>query len=83
MTTAFRFDCYQSVMGGWVASGTVEGVAGGSFEERPVWYGCQGDTWPELQAGMGSLVETLRPRVTLDAKRRALEALSDALESHK
>ena len=74
MTTTFQFDCYPSVMGGWVASGTVEGVAGGSFEERPVWYGCQGDTWPELQAGMGSLVETLRPRVTLDAKTTPIEA---------
>jgi len=63
MTTTFRFLCYRSVADGWVASGVVRGVAGGSFEERPVWYGCQADTFPELQDGMRQLAEVLRTRV--------------------
>jgi len=63
MATTFTFDCFRSVAEGWVASGTVKGVAGGSFEERPVWFGCQADTWDELQAGMQQLAGVLRPRV--------------------
>ena len=74
MTTTFKFDCYPSVADGWVASGTVRGVAGGSFEERPVWYGCQGDTWQELQAGMGKLVEILKPRLAAEVMTTPIEA---------
>jgi hypothetical protein len=61
MAPTFQFDCYRSIADGWVAAGTVQGMAGGSFEERPVWFGCQGATWAELQAGMARLVEVLRP----------------------
>jgi hypothetical protein len=63
MSTTYSFDCYRSVSEGWVACGSVKGVASGSFEERPVWYGCQADTWAGLQAGMQQLVDVLRPRV--------------------
>jgi len=63
MTTTFKFECWASVCDGWVACGTAQGVAGGSFEERPVWFGCQGDTWEELQAGMARLAEVLGPRL--------------------
>ena len=74
MAAAFKFDCYTSVTDGWVASGTVNGEAGGSFEERPVWYGCQAATWPELQAGMCKLAEVLKSRLTLYPKTTPIEA---------
>lgn len=74
MLTAFRFDCYKSISDGWVASGTVQGRAGGSFEERPLWFGCQADHWPELQAGMARLVEVLAPRVETNPKTTPIEA---------
>ena len=74
MTTAYRFDCYKSVASGWVACGTVRGKAGGSFEERPLWFGCQAEDWPELQAGMARLVEILGPRVESSPKATPIEA---------
>jgi len=74
MPTRYAFDCHVSVHGGWVASGTVNGEAGGSFEQRPVWYGCQGETWPELQAGMAALVAALKPRVALRPVATPIEA---------
>jgi len=74
MPTPFRFTCHRSVAEGWVASGTVQGVAGGSFEERPVWFGCQADSWPALQEGMRKLVEVLRPRVEEGALSTPIEA---------
>lgn len=73
MATTFQFDCSRSLCDGWVASGTIRGVAGGSFEERPVWFGCQGETWEELQAGMAKLVEVLGPRVELDRRMTPIE----------
>jgi len=78
MTTTYAFECYQSVIGGWVACGAVKGVAGGSFEERPVWYGCQAATWAELQAGMGQLVEVLGPRVEPQPKTTPVQAFVKA-----
>ncbi len=63
MTTTFKFECWPSVCDGWAASGRAQGVEGGSFEKRPVWFGCQGDTWAELQAGMARLAEILGPRL--------------------
>jgi hypothetical protein len=74
MELTYRFDCYRSVAEGWVATGTLEGLAGGSFEERPLWYGCQGATWEELQAGIGKLVEVLTPRVDPDPRTTPIEA---------
>lgn len=74
MATPFAFDCFRSVMEGWVATGTVRGVAGGSFEERPVWFGCQGETWEELQAGMQQLVGVLLPRVEEGALATPIQA---------
>lgn len=73
MATTFRFTCYRSVSDGWAAFGSIRGVAGGSFEERPVWFGCQGETWEELQADMAKLVEVLGPRVELDRQRTPIE----------
>lgn len=75
MATTFRFDCCRSICDGWVASGSLRGVAGGSFEERPVWFGCQGDTWAGLQAAMTRLVEVLGPRIELDRQATPIEAL--------
>jgi hypothetical protein len=74
MNPTFAFDCYRSMADGWVAAGTLQGMAGGSFEERPLWYGCQADTWPELQAGICRLVEVLRPRVDPNPRTTAIEA---------
>ena len=74
MTTTFKFDCYESIADGWVACGTVRGEAGGSFEERPVWFGCQGDTWGELQAGIRKLVEVLKPRLAEGLRTMPIEA---------
>ena len=73
MAAVYRFDCYKSIADGWVASGTVKGRAGGSFEERPLWFGCQAETWPELQAGMARLVEVLGPRVETTSKAAPIE----------
>jgi len=80
MTPTFAFDCYRSIDDGWVATGALQGMAGGSFEERPLWYGCQGDTWPELQAGICKLVEVLRPRVDPNPRPKAIEAAALAGE---
>jgi len=74
MSTTFKFDCYRSIADGWVACGTAQGVAGGSFEERPVWFGCQAANWQDLQAGMAKLVEVLKPRLDRDARTTPVEA---------
>jgi hypothetical protein len=74
MASLFRFECHRSAAEGWVASGTVRGVAGGSFEERSVWFGCQGETWAELRAGMAALVKVLKPRVAVQAHTTPIEA---------
>ena len=78
MTTAYRFNCYRSIAGGWVASGTVKGRAGGSFEERPLWFGCQAEDWPDLQAGMARLVGILAPRVEAKPKATPIEVFIKA-----
>jgi len=75
MATTFHFECHRSVCEGFVASGTLRGVAGGSFEERPVWFGCQGSTWAELQAAITRLVEVLGPRVELNRQATPIEVL--------
>jgi hypothetical protein len=75
MATPFQFECCRSLCDGWVASGTLRGVAGGSFEERPVWFGCQGATWPELQAGMARLAEVIGPRIDPRRQLAPVEAL--------
>jgi hypothetical protein len=74
MAPSIKFNCYKSITGGMVASGTVRGVAGGHFEERPVWYGCQGESWPELQAGITRLADVMRTRVSLDTQVTPVEA---------
>ena len=74
MATGLTFTCHKSVMDGWVASGTITGVAGGTFEERPVWFGCQGASWLELQAGMRKLAKVLAPRLEVNAMATPIEA---------
>ena len=74
MAPRFQFDCCRSIADGWVATGSARGQAGGSFEERPVWYGCQGETWAELQAAMAKLAAVLKPRLGLDTPATPIEA---------
>jgi hypothetical protein len=83
MATLYRFDCYKSILGGWVASGTVRGRAGGSFEERPVWFGCQADSWPDLQVGMARLVEVLSPRIETNPRTTPIEVFIKAWPDDK
>jgi hypothetical protein len=83
MAPTFKFDCFRSIADGWVATGTVQGVKGGSFEERPVWFGCQGATWQELQTAMGKLVEVLKPRLDEKAMTVPVEAFVKPWPEHQ
>lgn len=49
MSDRIQLDCFKSVAGGFVAFGTAVGAKGSTREGRLFGYGCQGETWDELQ----------------------------------
>jgi len=50
MPSRVQFDCFESLAGGFVAFGATPGPKGSTREDRLFGYGCQGETWDELQA---------------------------------
>jgi len=55
VTGSVQFQGYKSITGGFVAFGSTKGEAGSAFQSRSIWYGCQGETWAELQAHVRKL----------------------------
>lgn len=54
-----QFDCFESVAGGFVAFGATTGPKGSTREDRLYGYGCQGETWYELQASIRRIAGSL------------------------
>jgi hypothetical protein len=70
MPDRIQLDCFESVAGGFVAFGTTIGATGSARAGRLFGYGCQGETWDELQ----TLVRRVAISVAHDADQTARPA---------
>lgn len=73
MAVAIKFECYKSITGGFVAFGSAVGETGTALANRPVWYGCQGETWADLQASVRKLSLRILDSVSLGPSLRPIE----------
>lgn len=66
MPGRIQFECFKSLSGGFVAYGRARGEMGARCSNRQVCFGCQGESWEELQANIRRLVISVAPDITLN-----------------